>query len=69
MKTRFRKHTRLVLLAVLAALCVGAPAARAGYEREHRNGSYWGRFSPGMAIGELPKGYVQVAVGPIGYCG
>jgi hypothetical protein len=36
-------------------------------EPERRRGYYWGSYHPGLTIGGLPRGYVQVSVGGTGY--
>lgn len=37
------------------------------FEAERRRGLYWAGYRPGLTIGVLPPGYVQVTVGPTGY--
>jgi len=36
-------------------------------EAERRQGYFWGRYHPGLFIGGLPVGCVQVSVGTVGY--
>jgi hypothetical protein len=36
-------------------------------EAERRHAFYWAGFHPGLAVGVLPPGYVQVSVGAAGY--
>ena len=37
------------------------------YEAERRHGFYWDSFHPGVRLGVLPAGYVQVSAGGVGY--
>jgi hypothetical protein len=98
MKAELKKHSRLILPAVLVAICALVPAAQAGWgsvrahnrserrpepvhreaervldrrrldiEAERRHAFYWAGFYPGLAVGVLPFGYVQVSVGATGY--
>lgn len=41
--------------------------SRLGIEAERRHAFYWAGFRPGLAVGALPVGYVQVSVGATGY--
>jgi len=40
---------------------------RMDIEAERRHAFFWSGFHPGMAVGVLPAGFVQVSVGPTGY--
>lgn len=40
---------------------------RLDIEAERRHAFYWWGFRPGMAVGVLPAGNVQISVGPVGY--
>ena len=44
-----------------------AEPAHWNVEAERRAGYYWGGYRPGVTIGTLPSGYVQVSVGGTGY--
>ena len=37
------------------------------FEAERRHGYYWGGFRPGVTIGVLPQGYIQLSTGGLGY--
>ena len=44
-----------------------AERRRLDIEAERRQAFYWAGFYPGLAVGVLPVGYVQVSVGATGY--